>query len=103
MYLGPQFLDEILQHKIWNRNMHKFLVDGTLLSPMEAPDISTIPVSVKHYANELPKFTQEQLQHISHPQFLDGNQQEFMGLHNKLNHLPLPKMILLAEKGKLNR
>ncbi len=26
-----------------------------------------------------------------------------MGLHYKMNHLPLPAMISLAEKGKLNR
>jgi hypothetical protein len=57
MYLGPRFLDEILQHKVRNKNGHEFLVDGTLLSPMDAPDISTIPISVEHYATELPKLT----------------------------------------------
>jgi hypothetical protein len=34
---------------------------------------------------------------------LDNDQQEFMGLHYTMNHLPLPAMITLAEKGKLNR
>jgi hypothetical protein len=43
-YLGPQYSDEILQQKIQNRNGHKFLVDGTLISSMDVPDISTIPV-----------------------------------------------------------
>jgi hypothetical protein len=70
---------------------------------MDAPDISTIPSSVEQYANELQKLTREQLKHISHPQILDDDQQEFMGLHHKMNHLPLPAMITLAEKGKLNR
>ncbi len=56
-YIGPQFLDEIFQHKVRNRNAHEFLVDGTLLSPMDAPDISTIPVSVEHYATQLPSLT----------------------------------------------
>ncbi len=104
-YLGPQFLDEILQHKVQNRIGHEFLVDGTLLSLMNEPDISTIPVSVEHYATELPKLNQEQLQlqHISHPQILGDDQQEFMGLHDKMNHLPLLGMITLAEKVKLNR
>ncbi len=41
MYLGPQFSDEILQHKVCNKNGHEFLVDGTLISSMNAPDIST--------------------------------------------------------------
>jgi hypothetical protein len=102
-YLGPQYSNEILQHKVWKRNGHKFLVDGTLLSSMDIPDISTIPVFVEQYANELQKLTQEQLQHISHPHILDDDRQEFMGLHYKMNHLPLPAMITLAEKGKLNR
>ncbi len=102
-YLGPQYLDEILQHKVWYRNGHNFLVDGTLLSSMDVPNISTIPVSIEQYPNELQKLTQEQLQHIFHPQILDDDQQEFMGLHYKMNNLPLPAMITLAEKGKLNR
>jgi hypothetical protein len=78
-YLGPQFSDEILQHKVRNKNGHEFLVDGTLLSSIETPDISTIPVSVEQYANELQKLTQEQLKNVSHPQVLDDDQQEFMG------------------------
>ena len=70
---------------------------------MDTPDISTIPVSVEQYVNELPKLTREQLKNVSHPQVLDDDQREFMGLHYKMNHLPLPAMITLAEKGKLNR
>ncbi len=80
MYLGPQYSDEILQQKVQNRYGHEFLVDGTLLSSMDVPNISTIPVSVEQYANELQKLTQKQLQHISHPHTLDDDQQEFMGL-----------------------
>ena len=55
--LGPQYLDEFLQHKVWNRNGQEFLVDGTSLSSMDAPNISTIPVSIEQYANELQNLT----------------------------------------------
>jgi hypothetical protein len=102
-YLGPQFSDEILQHKVCNKNGHEFLVDGTLVSSINAPNISTIPVSVEQYGNELHKFTREQLQQISHPQVLDDDQQELMKQHYRMNHLPFPAMITLVEKGKLNR
>jgi hypothetical protein len=34
--LRPQFSDEILHNKVRNKNGHEFLVDGTLLSPMDA-------------------------------------------------------------------
>ncbi len=101
-YLGPQFSDEILQHKVCNKNGHNILVDGTLLSSMNAPNISTIPVSVEQYANELHKLTWEQLQRVSHPQVLDDDQQELMKQHYRMNHLPFPAMITLAKKGKLN-
>jgi hypothetical protein len=56
-YFGPQYSDEILQHKVWNRNGNKFLVDGTLLSSMDVPDISTIPVYIEQYAYKLQKLT----------------------------------------------
>jgi hypothetical protein len=63
-YLGPQYSDEILQHKVCNVNGHEFFVDGTLLSSINAPNIGTIPVSVQQYANELPKLTRKQLRQI---------------------------------------
>jgi hypothetical protein len=66
---------------------------------MVAPDISTIPVSIEQYATEIPKLTQEQIQSISHPQILDDDQQEFIGLNCKMNHLPLLAMITLVKKG----
>ncbi len=40
---------------------------------------------------------------ISTPQTLDGNQQEFKELQYKLSHLPLPAMIVLAEKGRIKK
>jgi hypothetical protein len=73
-YLGPQYSGEILQNKVWTRNGHNFLVDGALLSSMDAPDISTFPVSIEQYATEIPKSTQEQIQSISHPKILDNDQ-----------------------------
>jgi hypothetical protein len=54
-YLGSQLLDKVLLHKARNKNGHKFLVDGNLLSFMDTPDISTIPVFIEQYAAELPK------------------------------------------------
>jgi hypothetical protein len=44
-----------------------------------------------------------QLEQISNQQTLDNDQCELMNLHYKINHLPLPAMITLAEKGKFNK
>jgi hypothetical protein len=75
-YLGSQLLDKVLLQKVRNKNGHKFLVDGNLLSSMDTPDISTIPVSIEHYMAELPKLTCEQLEQISNPQILDDDQRD---------------------------
>jgi hypothetical protein len=56
-YLGSQLLDKVLLRKVRNTNGHKFLVDGNLLSSMDTPDISTIPVSIEQYAADFPKLT----------------------------------------------
>jgi hypothetical protein len=102
-YLGSQLLDEVLLHKVRNKNGHKFLVDGKLLSSMDTTDISTVAVSISQYAAELPKLTRNQLEQISNPRILDDDQHQLMGLHCKLNNLSFPAMITLAKKGKLNK
>ncbi len=102
-YLGPESSNGILKHKIRTCNGTKFLVDGILLSHLDAPDISTVPISVERYAADIPKLTRQQLEQISNPQTLDDDQREFMELHYKMNHLPLPALITLAEKGKINK
>jgi hypothetical protein len=66
-YLGPQNSGGILQHKVWTRNGHDFLVDG-----------ATILVSIELYATEIPKLTQEQIQSISHPQMTNKNLWDFI-------------------------
>jgi hypothetical protein len=102
-YLGPHILNTVLKHKIWTQNDTEFFVDGILLSPLNALDISTIPATVEQYVAELPKLTRQQLEQISNPQTLDDDQRELMTLHFKMNHLPLPAMITLAENNKINR
>jgi hypothetical protein len=102
-YLGPESSGGILKHKIRTCNDTKFLVDDILLSYLDVPDISTVPISVEQYAADIPKLTRQQLEQIYNPQTLDNAQCEFMELHYKMNHLPLPALITLAEKGKINK
>ncbi len=67
------------------------------------PDVATIPNTPEQYQVDLPKLTDLELMQISTPQTLDSNQQEFMELHYKLSHLPLPTMLVLAEKGRIKK
>ncbi len=102
-YLGPNLSEGVLKHRIRTQHDTKCIVDGVLLCSLDAPDISTVPVSVEQYAIELPKLTHQQLKQISNPQTLDNNQHELMEIHYKINHLPFPALITLAEKGNINR
>ncbi len=99
-YLGPESSDGILKHKIRSHNDTEFLVEGILLSHLYALDISSVPISVEQYAADIPKLMRQQLEQISNPQTLDDDQRECMELHYKMNHLPLPALITLAEKEK---
>ncbi len=67
------------------------------------PDIATIPLTPEQYQIDLPKLTDLELMQILTPQTLDSDQQEFMELHYKLSHLPLPAMVVLAEKGRIKK
>ncbi len=102
-YLGPNLSGGVLKHRITTQHDTKFLVDGVFLCSLDAPDISTVPVSVEQYAIKLPKLMHQQLKQISNPQTLDNNERELMEIHYKMNHLPLQALIPLAEKGKFNR
>jgi hypothetical protein len=99
-YLGPVLTDGILKHKIRTWNDTDFLVNRNLLSSLDLSDIATIPVTKEQYAVEFPKLMHPQLEQISNPQTLDDDQHKLMNLHYKMNHLSLPAMITLAEKGK---
>jgi hypothetical protein len=98
-YLGSDSSSGMLKHRIKTHKDTKFLVGGILLSSLDAPDIGNVPVSVDQYAVELPKLTCQQLDEISNPQTLDSDQRKLMNLHYKMNHLPLPALISLLEKG----
>jgi hypothetical protein len=102
-YLGPHVIDKVLKHKILTTNDTELFVDAILLSSLNALGIGTILVTVEQYVAKLPKLTHQQIEQISNPEILDEDQCEFMGLHCKMNHLPFPAMITLAEHKKINK
>ena len=102
-YLGPTVSGGVLKHKIRTRSDNELLVNSILLSSIDAPDIATIPITPEQYQVDLPKLTDLELRQISTPQTLDSDQREFVELHYRLNHLPFPAMIVLAEKGRIKK
>jgi hypothetical protein len=102
-YIGPHIVDKTLKHKVCTEDDTYLFVDAILLSSINTTDIGTIPVTVEHYVTELQKLTRQQIEQISNPVILDDDQHEFMGLHLKINHLPFPAMIHLAEHNRINK
>ncbi len=102
-YLRPHIIAKVLKHKICTKNETELFVDSILLSSLNAPGISTNPVTVEQYVKELSKLISQQIEHISHTEILDDEQGEFMGLYFKMNHVPFLVMITLSEQKRINK
>ena len=72
-----------------------------MLKSLDQPDISSVPVTIKQYASQLPNLTADQLQQIASPEILDNDQKELMELHCRMNHAPFPILIKMAESNKI--
>ena len=103
IYLGPISHGENLKHKIRRPDHEEYLVDREHLSSTTIPDIANVPVSIEEYQSELHNLTPSQLKDISKPSILDQDQSDLVALHNKMNHLPFPAMMKLAEKGHIEK
>ena len=102
-YLGPILREDILKHKIKRSNGKEFLVDREHIYSTSVPDIASVPIKVEQYASELPNLTKQQLHQIANPQILDDDQRELMDLHCKMNHIPFPALIRMAESGHIKK
>ena len=100
-YIEPVHLqDNSIKHKIVREDDKEYLVDGNFLSPLNEPEIGSVPTTVEQYVSELPNLTREQLQQIANPEILDADQTELLRLHCKMNHIPFPTLIRMAASGK---
>ena len=97
VYMVPVSHGDILKHRIRRSDNEEYLVDREHISSIPVPDILNVPISIEEYASKLHNFTLSQLKYISNPEILDKDQQDLVSLHNKMNHLPFPDMIKLAE------
>ena len=102
-YLGPVLYDDILKYKIRQSYDADYLVNREHISSLTVSDIANVPISVEQYAYEIHNLTPEQLRNIANPDTLDNDQRDLIALHRNMNHLPLPVMLKLSGKGKINK
>ena len=103
VYMGPVSHGDILKHKIRRSDIEDYLIDREHISSITVPDISNVPILIEEYASKLHNLTTSQLKDIAKLDILDKYQQDLVSLHNKMNHLPFPAMIKLAENGNIDK
>jgi hypothetical protein len=79
----------------------ELLVVPEMLNFIENPDIASIPQTNEEYYKECHYLDPSDLEQIVHPQVLSPLQEEMMSHHCRLHHTPFPKLIIMAEQGKI--
>ena len=68
---------------------------------IENPDVASIPQTSEAYPRNFQDVTPSQLRQILSPKLLSPLQEEMMSYHNRLHHLPFPKLLILSSKGEI--
>ena len=101
MVRGVEFVNNTGQHcKVQQDDGLHALVCSELLHFIENPDIASIPQTSEDYYRECLSVDPTQISDVLNPKPLSPLQEELIQHHTYLHHLPFPKLILLAEKGR---
>jgi hypothetical protein len=96
--MGANFAENMqLKCEVKMSNDTVILVDPETLSFIENPDIASIPQTSEEYCLEFENIKPLQIAHLLSPQSLSPLQEELMSYHNRLHHLPWPKLMKMAE------
>ena len=89
-------------HTVRKEDGTKVVTPASHLRDMDQPDLCNIPSTPLEYCQEIGKgLTKEEVQSLAYPRILSPLQQELMSWHHRLYHLPIWRILLLAEKGYL--
>ena len=99
---GIDFVDDMqLKCKVKKKDGSIMTVDPESLNFIENPDVASIPQISAAYCRDCENISAEELEQVLNPTSLSPLQEEMMSHHNRLHHLPFPKLILLAEKNEI--
>ena len=65
------------------------------------PDIASIPQTNEEYYEQCHYLEPSDLEQIVYPQALSSLQEEMMSYHCRLHRTPFPKLIVMADQGKI--
>jgi hypothetical protein len=101
-FIGVDFIDGMqLKCNIRLLDDSTKLVDPEMLDFIENPDIAIIPQTPEEYCRDATNLNPLDLENILKPITLSPLQEEMLSYHYWLHHEPFPKLITLAEKGKI--
>ena len=68
----------------------------------DSVDVLTMPQTTQDYVQQCLRMDSEKLQRLIYPKTLKPNQDEWLRLHERLNHIHYPKLRRLCDKGVLH-
>ncbi len=94
IFMGADFTENMqLKCEVKMSNDTVILVDPETLNFIENPDIASIPQTSEEYCLEFKNIEPLQIAHLLSPQSLSPLQEKLMSYHNRLHHLPWPKLM----------
>jgi hypothetical protein len=101
-FIGADFVYDIqMKCKVTLSNDMVTLVDPETLNFIKNPDIASIPQTSEDYHWESKNILPLQLQNLLSPKSLSPLQEEMLSHHDCLHHMPFPKLIVMAQQGKI--
>jgi hypothetical protein len=101
-FIGADFVDDMqMKCKVKLSNDRVFFVDPETLNFIENPDIALIPQTFEDYNQESKNISPLQLQNLLSQKSLSPLQEEMLSHHNWLQYMPFPKLIIMAQQGKI--
>ena len=93
--------DNALRFSVKAANGDEFDTTREHLRVPSNPDIGWIPTSIPEYWQSSRCISDEDVRKITSPDHLSPLQQEFLSLHHRLLHLPMPIMLRMSRLGIL--
>jgi hypothetical protein len=101
-FVGADFVDDMqIKCSIQLSNETVLLVDPETLNFIENPDVASIPQTSDDFIRESGHISASEMQNLISPTIISPLQEEMLSHHNRLHHLPFPKLIVMAERGEI--
>ena len=100
-FIGIDFVNGMQQKWKVQKSDGSTMAAYLALHFIENPGVALISQTSAAYYRDCQDVTPSQLKQILNPKSLSPLQEEMMSYHNRLHHLPFPKLLILSSKGEI--